>query len=238
MLQKGRWFSLQKEKANIWYERWKRLLPPIKTCKICFKTIKIDDFCRFFDKNVCLCSHCQELLEPHFIHFKVGRYKALAVYEYDEYLKKLIYIYKGCFDYEMKEVFLNLFARELKIIYSDFVMIPIPSFEEDDKIRGFNHVKEAFAYLGLESVPILIKTAHYKQAEKNAKNRKDISKYLALNSKPDLSKKRILLVDDIYTTGSTMMSAINLVEKLRPKEIRVLVLAKTKDKTDNKTNTK
>lgn len=168
----------------------------------------------------------------------MGRYKALAVYEYDEYLKKLIYIYKGCFDYEMKEVFLNLFARELKIIYSDFVMIPIPSFEEDDKIRGFNHVKEAFAYLGLESVPILIKTAHYKQAEKNAKNRKDISKYLALNSKPDLSKKRILLVDDIYTTGSTIMSAINLVEKLRPKEIRVLVLTKTKDKTDNKTNTK
>ena len=35
-----------------------------------------------------------------------------------------------------------------------------------------------------------------------------------------------------------MKAAINLVEKLNPKEIKVLVLAKTKNKEDKKSNTK
>ena len=137
----------------------------------------------------------------------------------------------------MREVFLNLYYKELKILYSGFIAIPIPSFKEDDEIRGFNHVVEAFNFLGLEMMPIIVKTAHHKQAEKTAKKRKEINKFLALSKNPDLTNKKVLLVDDIYTTGSTIRSAINLIEKLHPKEIRVLVLAKTKDKSKNKSNT-
>ena len=209
----------------------------MKACKICFKTIKIDDFCRLFGKNVCICATCQELLEPRFIDFKVDSYKALAIYEYTDYIKNLIYLYKGCFDYEMREVFLNLYYKELRIRYSDYTVIPIPSFKEDDDIRGFNHVNEAFSFLGIKMTPILIKTAHHKQAEKSANKRKEINKFLALSEKLNLTNKKVLLVDDIYTTGSTMRGAINLIEKLHPKEIRILVLAKTKDKSKNKSNT-
>lgn len=209
----------------------------MKVCKICFKTIKIDDFCRLFSKNICICAACQKLLEPKFISFKVDHYKALAIYEYSDYIKNLIYLYKGCFDYEMREVFLNLYYKELKILYSGYIVIPIPSYKEDDETRGFNHVVEAFNYLGLKMMPIIVKTAHHKQAEKGAKKRKEINKFLTLSESPDLSNKKILLVDDIYTTGSTIRSAINLIEKLHPKEIKVLVLAKTKDKNKNKSNT-
>jgi len=209
----------------------------MKVCKICFKTIKIDDFCRLFSKNTCICATCQERLEPKFISFKVDTYKALAIYEYSDYIKNLIYLYKGCFDYEMREVFLNLYYKELKVLYSNFITIPIPSFKEDDEIRGFNHVVEAFSFLGLEIMPIIVKTAHHKQAERTAKKRKEINKFLALSESPYLTNKKILLVDDIYTTGSTIRSAINLIEKLHPKEIRVLVLAKTKDKNKSKSNT-
>lgn len=209
----------------------------MKACKICFKTIKIDDFCRLFSKNICICAACQELLEPKFISFKVDHYKALAIYEYSDYIKNLIYLYKGCSDYEMREVFLNLYYKELKILYSGYIVIPIPSFKEDDEIKGFNHVIEAFNYLGLKMMSIIVKTAHHKQAERGAKKRKEINKFLALSESPDLSNKKILLVDDIYTTGSTMRSAINLIEKLHPKEIKILVLAKTKGKNKNKSNT-
>ena len=209
----------------------------MKVCKICFKTIKIDDFCRLFSKNICICAACQELLEPKFISFKVDHYKALTIYEYSDYIKNLIYLYKGCFDYEMREVFLNLYFKELKILYSGYIAIPIPSYKEDDETRGFNHVVEAFNYLGLKTMSIIVKTAHHKQAEKGAKKRKEINKFLALSESPDLTNKKILLVDDIYTTGSTIRSAINLIEKIHPKEIKVLVLAKTKDKNKNKSNT-
>ena len=116
-------------------------------------------------------------------------------------------------------------------------MIPIPSYEEDDQIRGFNHVVEAFGFLDLKMLKILEKTAHHKQATKGAKGRKNIIKYLAIKNPIDLSKEKILLVDDIYTTGSTMRSALNLIEKLHPKDIKILVLAKTKPKNDDNSNT-
>ena len=138
----------------------------------------------------------------------------------------------------MKDIFLNLFIKELKIYFSGYKVIPIPSYKKDDELRGFNHVVEVFKMIGLDVLQIIEKTEHFKQAEKSAKERQSIKKYLQLNTENSLKKDRVLIVDDIYTTGSTMKAAINLVEKLNPKEIKVLVLAKTKNKEDKKSNTK
>ena len=138
----------------------------------------------------------------------------------------------------MKDIFLNLFIKELKIYFSGYKVIPIPSYKKDDELRGFNHVVEVFKMIGLDVLQIIEKTEHFKQAEKSAKERQSIKKYLQLNTENSLKKDRVLIVDDIYTTGSTMKAAINLVEKLNPKEIKVLVLAKTKSKEDKKSNTK
>ena len=210
------------------------LMPTIKYCKICFKRIEINDMVRIFNKDICVCQKCQDELDPKFINFKVDGYKALAVYEYNPFIKKLIYLFKGCFDYELKDAFLNLYIKEIKTRFHDYKVIPVPSYIEDDQKRGFNHVVEVFKKLGLELLPIIEKTAHQKQADKNAKQRKQINKYLALKEQIDLSKTKVLLVDDIYTTGSTIRASINMIEKLNPKVIRVLVLAKTSDKGHEK----
>ena len=206
------------------------LNPTTRFCKICFKEIKIDDMSRILDKDICICSKCQSELEPKFTRFKINGYKATAIYDYSSFIKNLVYLYKGCFDYELNEVFLNLFFKEIKLKYKGYKIIPIPSYIKDDEQRGFNHVVEAFISLGLESLQIITKTAHHKQADRGFAERHEINKYLVLNSNVSLEKQRVLIVDDIYTTGSTMRAVINLVEKLNPKEIRVLVLAKTRDK--------
>ena len=205
-------------------------MPTTKYCKICFKTIKIDDMCRLFDKDICLCPNCQSELEPKFVNFDVNGYKGLSIYEYTPFIKNQIYLYKGCFDYELKETFLNLFYKELKIHFSGYKIIPIPSYIEDDDKRGFNHVLEICKKLGSDILPIIEKTAHHKQADRTASERAKIHKYLVLKERPNLAKTKVLIVDDIYTTGATMKAAINLVEKLNPKEIRIFVLAKTNDK--------
>ena len=186
--------------------------------------------CRLFDSDACICPKCQDELDPKFISFKVDGYKALAVYEYTPFIKNLIYLYKGCFDYELNETFLNLYIKEIKMRFRGYKIIPIPSYVEDDKKRGFNHVLEAFKKVGLEVLPIIEKTAHQKQADQTAKKRKEIGKYLAFKEKINLENTKVLIVDDIYTTGSTMRATINMVERLNPKDIKVLVLAKTSDK--------
>ena len=194
------------------------------------------DFARLFDGDICICPKCQNEFEPKFTSFNVNGYKATAIFEYTPYVKELIYKYKGCFDYELKDVFLNLYYKEIRMRYSTYKIIPIPSYAEDDKVRGFNHVVEMFKKLGLETLPIIEKTAHFKQAENKAKKRSEINKYLVIKKPIDLSNTKVLIVDDIYTTGSTMRAAINLVEKLNPKQIRVLVFAKTRAIGNENTN--
>ena len=213
------------------------MIPPTKNCKICFKRVEISDFCRLFDNKISICPSCQKQLEPKFINFEIDGYKALAIYDYNDFIKNLIYLYKGCFDYEMREVFLNLFLKELSIKYKDYKLVSVPSYIKDDERRGFNHVQEVFSLLGLEMKNALVKTSHFKQAEKGAKKRQQIRKHLALLPNIKLENEKVLIVDDIYTTGATMKAAINLIEKLNPKTIKVLVLAKTIRLEKRKSNT-
>lgn len=188
------------------------------------------DFCRLFNSEIAVCSQCQKEMEALFIRFKVDRYDALSIYYYTPFIKKLIYQYKGCYDYELCDVFLHEFYRSLKLLYFNRVIIPIPSYKDDDELRGFNHVMEIFKRMGLTVLDILEKTQKHKQAISTVNARHEIYKFLAVKQPIDLSSKHVLIVDDVYTTGSTMKSAINIIEKLNPKSIKVLVIAKTKPK--------
>ena len=60
------------------------------------------------------------------------------------------------------------------------------------------------------------------------KEREKIGDYLVIDD-VDLSNKKILLVDDVYTTGSTIKSMIKLVKQKGAKKIKVLLMLKTID---------
>lgn len=205
-------------------------MPSTRNCLICFKKVNITDFCRLFNGKIPICQACQTEMEPKFIKFRVDNHKATSLYDYNPFIRKLIYQYKGCYDYELHQVFLDRYAKEIKLRYFDRMIIPIPSYQNEDEQRGFNHVIETFKSIGLNMLNILEKTEKHKQAISSFKQRKEVYKYLELKSYPDLSKKKVLIVDDVYTTGSTMKSAIHLIEKLNPKKIDVLVVAKTRGK--------
>ena len=85
-----------------------------------------------------------------------------------------------------------------------------------------------FKELKLPVLKLLTKTKRVKQATSVSYNRKKMKRYLSLVATPNLCGKKILLVDDVYTTGSTMKSAIELIKTLNPKKIKVLVMSKTK----------
>ena len=165
-------------------------------------------------------------MHPKFIKFKIDNIKALTLFEYDVYMKDLIYKLKGCYDYELKDIFLEPYKRELSILYKGYTIIPAPSFHQDDINRGFNHVVEIFKSLNLPMIQAFKKIDKFKQADHNFKERKEISKYIKLIDNIEL-KNKILLVDDIYTTGSTMKTMITILKNKGIKDIKVLVLCKT-----------
>ena len=199
-----------------------------RVCKFCFKEIKDNSINSILGKKYSLCSNCYKKLEPKFISFKTDGVKCLALYEYNEDFKGLIYQFKGCFDYELKDIFLDRFKTVLKLYFYDYLAVPVPSYKDDDLVRQFNHVEEAFKGLGIPLLKIIEKTERVKQSDRHKNERSDIGSYLRINANNSLARKKILLVDDIYTTGSTIKACISLLKTLQPKKIKVLVLCKVK----------
>ena len=201
----------------------------INHCKICFKEINDCSFYSLTHKSNILCEDCFNTLKVKFINFKIGSIKALSIYEYDDTLKKLIYTFKGCYDYELKDVFLTRYVNYLKFKYQGYVIVPVPSSKIDDEKRGFNHVVEIYRSLGLPIYSLLRKISKEKQSSKSKKKRLNIENALISDNIEKLYGKKVLIVDDIYTTGATMFKAIELIKSGRPKIIKVLVIAKTID---------
>lgn len=209
-------------------------LDQTQICKNCFKDIDNVDLFIFINKNPSLCKNCIATFEPKFYSFKVDGIKVLALYDYDDLFKELIYKFKGCYDYELHPIFLEQYKRELKLLYHGYKIIPAPSYKDDDRKRGFNHVIEIYKSLGLEIVEAFEKTEKFKQADHNFKDRKKIKNYIKIKETISPNSK-ILLVDDIYTTGSTLKTMISLLKDSGIKTIKGLVLCKTKlsEKTSN-----
>lgn len=198
-------------------------------CKICCKPIKVDSLFPLFRKDVNVCHRCLEKLKPKFIKFNVDGAQALAIYNYDDELKNFIYLFKGCADIELSGIFLNRYKKELSLFYKGYTIVPVPSYYLDDEKREFNHVVEIFKNLNLPMEKLIYKSGKFKQAEHNSLIRNQVSDYLELLKIVDLKDKKILLVDDVFTTGSTMRACLKLIRSLKPKDVKILVICKTFD---------
>ena len=164
---------------------------PTRICKVCFESIKFKTFSDIFISDD-TCDKCFSQREPKFHKFKIKNYDGLSLYDYDDEIKKLIYQFKGCYDIELKNTFLSKYVPLLNLKYISYYVVCIPSYVDEDKVRGFNHVKEMFSILNLKTIDLLNKTDNYKQSDQNIQNRINISKYLSLTQQLDLRKKNIL----------------------------------------------
>ena len=179
--------------------------------------------------DYCVCENCQKKLSPKFIPFTHDDVKCLAIYEYDDVMKSLIYQYKGCYDIVLSEVFMSQIKRELSLLYKGYMVIPVPSYKTEDIKREFNHVIEIFSYLNNPIERLIEKTENIKQSSLKKSERANIGKYLKMSNIEIVRNKKILLVDDIHTTGSTIKACLKLIKQGQPKDIKVLVIAKTRD---------
>ena len=228
MLQKAKLFFLSIK------ERIKSLKQsqPSKTrteiCKICFKPIEQNSFHYLFSRHPTICHDCLLKFGPVLKTFFIEDVECFHLYFYNEKVQELLYQFKGCKDYELRTVFLEYYLSYLNYKFNGYNMIPAPSSQKSDKDRGFNHVEEIFKNLHLKMLKCIHKTKQVKQADLTTKEREKIGEYLVIDD-VDLSHKKVLLVDDVYTTGSTIKAMIKLVRNKGAKRIKVLLMSKTID---------
>ncbi|MGT2800924.1 ComF family protein [Streptococcus marmotae] len=192
-----------------------------------------------------ICSDCQEKFSPiSEIHcptcFKEGEEasctdclywsnKGLEVsheslYRYNEQMADYISRYKFIGDYLLRTVF----ATELRNYFknkTDYTLVPIPISEKRMTERGFNQVTGLLSAAGVSFVELLQKEDTKKQSEKNRAERLASKQSFSILANVDVPEK-IILIDDIYTTGATIQLAKQILMKNGAKAVTSFSLAR------------
>ena len=206
------------------------IYPPV--CGICGK----------LNQNY-LCKKCQKILENQskFIidknqDFNQNFNKHLYIFKYEGIIRRIILNYKFNEKSYLYITFVNFLLKNekfFKILKSYDTIIPVPISSERKNERGYNQsellAKELAKKLNIECVKnCLIKNKNIIEQSKLTKveRQKNIQGVYILKNKEKLINKKLLLIDDIFTTGSTVNECCKILKQANPRKIDIFTIAK------------
>ena len=147
-----------------------------------------------------------------------------SFYEYKDFARTLILQFKDSKDKWLAPIFLYPFKLYLRIRYYHYDVVYVPSSKEQQELRGYvpnelilesvfsNYIKDAFT-----------KEDGYKQSLLSRELRVNVRKSIKRNKEVLLQNKKVLLFDDIVTTGNSLKACYDLLIQ-ENKEVKVVVL--------------
>lgn len=204
------------------------LFPP--ACSVCGK----------IDKNW-LCPNCQRRVErlekSCVVEMENKKYeKLLYLFQYESLVRKLILRYKFSNKAYLNHFFANRIAENeenRKLLKQYDMIIPVPMHKKKMQKRGYNQTElvanELEKSLGIPArKDILSKVVNTTtQSKLGGKARQsNIQHAFFIQNDIEVEDKKIILLDDIYTTGATSEECSRVLKNAGASEILVLVLAK------------
>ncbi|MED1862435.1 ComF family protein [Fictibacillus nanhaiensis] len=151
-----------------------------------------------------------------------------SLYVYNDYMKEIIAKLKYRGDAEIVKAFYPVMSSEFKRISRNTIFVPIPLSEERHYERGFNQ-SELLAEGLNKSVENLLKrkTHEEKQSKKTREERlsQKENPFEVVDSNK-VKEQKVILVDDVYTTGSTLRYAAKVLIEVGAKEVSSITLAR------------
>lgn len=137
-----------------------------------------------------------------------------SVYTYNERMKAMItkWKYRGDFilAHAFKHQFIHSFQKRFILVIEDALIIPIPLSTERLEERGFNQAKVLADFLPIRSKELITRIHSEKQSKMTRSERISTTNPFMIDEKVN---KKVILVDDIYTTGRTLRHAATLLKE-------------------------
>ncbi len=162
-----------------------------------------------------------------------------AIFFYNKLISEIIFNLKYYDQSHLKRKIGELMAKNLEGKIADFdLIIPVPLHKKRLKERKFNQsallCKEIIKFhKNLKFYPnLLLRTKYNKpQARLSQKERQqNLTNSFIVNKKYEnfIKDKKILIIDDVFTTGTTLQNCCEALKNAGCKEIKAAVIAKTK----------
>lgn len=131
----------------------------------------------------------------------------------------------------------ELLASLLPELPTDTVIVPIATTPKNIRIRGYDHMRLIARQLsrlrGWSAKDVLVRqnniTQHF---TKSAKVRREQAKTFFKTRQPLDAETPYLLIDDIYTTGSTIEAAAQCLREAGAEKVYVAVLSRQRGRND------
>ncbi|MFC0559280.1 ComF family protein [Halalkalibacter alkalisediminis] len=195
-----------------------------RTCKTCSRPLeKINNAHRKEDQ----CLDCWRWEEREDTATLLER--NVSLYEYNPFLKEWLATYKYKGDAVIATYFSPMLHKVYQKQFQRYTPIAMPLSRERLQTRGFN--QSALLLLPwAEDQPVLDRTSGEKQSKKSRKQRIDQFHHnpftLQPNAKSKVENRNILLIDDVYTTGTTIRQAAKLLKEHGAKNVASLTIAR------------
>lgn len=179
-----------------------------------------------------ICIHCFSQLHIYDWDITFHHYPLHILYEYNDFFQTLLFQYKGLYDYALKDAFLCFQLQELKRKYRHYMIVVTPSSVEDNEKRGFAPMEAIAKTFSSHVFTGLYKKEKYKQSDLTYAQRIMMKNKIGIKNGEVLKGKKVLIIDDVITSGQTLLSCIQVVEKQRPRLIECLVLSTKRRRED------
>lgn len=151
-----------------------------------------------------------------------------AIYSYNQAMQEWFEEYKFKGNYRLRYSFASALQRYFEK-KRNFLVIPMPISIERMKTRGFNQVEGILAAADISYQPYLVRFADgVSQVQKTRKERLTLQQPFKLTKEGsgEIKNKKVLLVDDIYTTGRTIFHAAQVILEKHPAKLYTFSLAR------------
>lgn len=196
----------------------------MKRCLMCGQNINAyQDFYHWLKCDSQLCGECLNKLIPLRKTYERSGLKIHVLYVYNDFIETMLFQYKESLDVLLRNSFLYEDKHYIEKRYRGYTLLLMPSSKEKTQERGFHALKEMSAVLKLKKMQPFYKSENRKQSTSTYEQRSNIGEIIQLDQNASLPKRKLLLFDDVCTSGSTLISAYQLL-KLQNKTAEALVL--------------